>query len=983
MENATSTKLNIYRFIVRPRCAGDPRSAGLLADAHALGLAKGMTIVEKLACQDLYFIEGQVSESNLQRIALELLSDPITQTAEWGRLIFRQAESKTCSHTLEVALRPGVTDPVAEQIVRASGVLGIEGVQRVCTGQRYQVGGKGITEETLHLLARRLLANPVIQRYAIGEIEPVFPQPAAASSAVEVFPVRELDDDGLLALSQERRAALDLVEMHAVQDYFRREGREVTDIEFEMIAQTWSEHCVHKTFRALVDVHSAILGPSLFIPGLQTNPGIQKPAEQINGLLKTYIRAATEKISAPWVLSAFVDNAGIIEFDDEFEVSFKVETHNHPSAIEPFGGANTGVGGVIRDVMGVSAKPIAATDVLCFGPQDLSLEALPDGVLHPRRIQSRVVAGVQDYGNKIGIPTVNGAILYDPGYTANPLVFCGCVGIAPRNSHPRQPLAGDRVIVLGGRTGRDGLRGATFSSQTMDAQTGEVAGASVQIGAPIIEKGGIEVILRARDTGLYHAVTDCGAGGLSSAVGEMSSLIGATIELKDVRLKYPGLAPWEIWLSEAQERMVVAVSPADLPALQTLCDTYDVELTDIGEFTNTRRLIVHYDGQVVLNLENEFLHEGIPQRKLTAVTGTGVEMLNPYDPTRTQDPNTTLIGWLSKPNVASKEAVIRIYDHEVQGGTVVKPLTGAQNDGPADACVLKPIGAKGKTGIVLSNGINPEYGKLNAYNMAVSVIDEAIRNAVAVGCNPDRIALLDNFCWGDPLRPENMGSLVEAARGCYDAALYYQAPFISGKDSLNNEYLGTDGLRHAIPPTLLISAIGLIEDVSKSVTMDLKEPGNSLYLLGRSEITGSAPGLPEFAPTLYRALHQAMKNGLVRACHDLCEGGLGTAIAEMCIGGRLGASLDVQTSYDSFSALFGETNGCLLAEVCPQNCVAFEEILGKSGSPFHMIGVVNDTSRLEIAFSGTQYISLPVPALVDAWKGNTHHSPVEETGRKL
>ena len=310
------------------------------------------------------------------------------------------------------------------------------------------------------------------------------------------------------------------------------------------------------------------------------------------------------EINAPWVISAFVDNAGIIDFDDEFEISFKVETHNHPSAVEPFGGANTGVGGVIRDILGVSAKPIANTDILCFGLQNLDPNILPEGVLHPRRIQSGVVAGVQDYGNKIGIPTVNGAIVYDQGYTANPLVFCGCVGIAPKGKHRKNPQVGDHIIVLGGRTGRDGLRGATFSSMTMDAQTGEVSGASVQIGDPITEKGLIDVIVRARDLGLYNDITDCGAGGLSSAVGEMASKLGCEVELTQVRLKYPGLAPWEIWLSEAQERMVLAVSPENIPALQTLCDTFDTELTDIGIFTGDGRLIVRYDGNIVVNMDN-------------------------------------------------------------------------------------------------------------------------------------------------------------------------------------------------------------------------------------------------------------------------------------------------------------------------------------------------------------------------------------------
>jgi len=408
-------------------------------------------------------------------------------------------------------------------------------------------------------------------------------------------------------------------------------------------------------------------------------------------------------------------------------------------------------------VLGVSAKPIANTDILCFGPQDLDPKSLPEGILHPRRIQLGVVAGVQDYGNKIGIPTVNGAILYDEGFTANPLVFCGCVGLAPKGKHKKDPQVGDRVVVLGGRTGRDGLRGATFSSMAMDAQTGEVSGASVQIGDPITEKGLIDVIVRARDLGLYNDITDCGAGGLSSAVGEMASTIGCDVDLTKVRLKYPGLAPWEIWLSEAQERMVVAVSPDKVSALQELCDTFDTELTDIGAFTGEGRLIVRYGKSPVVNMDNEFLHDGIPQRQLNAVIGKPTKSVSS---TNISDIKQTLLDLLSSPNIASKASVIRIYDHEVQGGTVIKPLTGIEMDAPSDATVLKPIGTKGTKGIVLTNGINPEYGKGDAYKMAWSVMDEAIRNAVAVGADPKRIAVLDNFCWGDPLRPETLGTLV-------------------------------------------------------------------------------------------------------------------------------------------------------------------------------------------------------------------------------
>ncbi|MCJ7433746.1 MAG: phosphoribosylformylglycinamidine synthase subunit PurL, partial [Anaerolineales bacterium] len=896
----------IYRFSVR-FTHFDPRSAGHLSDARALGF----DTIKRIECQDLYFIEGQLSQEGLQQLALKLLTDPVTQSATWMELPASPIASRPFDHTqgkpdtvvVEVALRPGVTDPVAQEIVRAAHETGLQGIHRAATGLRFllQFESSVSIRESATRLAHDLLANNVIQHWTIGEVEPSFLLNVTSSGEVTIIPVRALNDDELLAVSRDRRAALDLVEMKAIQEYCQKENRDLTDMEFETIAQTWSEHCGHKTFQAKIDVRYSKLDKS---NGNDHGESAHRRTG-IDSLLKTYLKSATDEINAPWVLSAFVDNAGIIDLDGDNEVSFKVETHNHPSAIEPFGGANTGVGGVIRDVLGVSHKPIANTDVLCFGPQHTSFDQLPKGVLHPHRVMSGVVAGVQDYGNKIGIPTVNGAILFDDGYTANPLVFCGCVGIAPKGLHVRNPQKGDRVIVIGGQTGRDGLRGATFSSMTMDAQTGEVAGASVQIGDPITEKGLIDVIVLARDLKLYHAITDCGAGGLSSAVGEMASTIGADVELQNVHLKYAGLAPWEIWLSEAQERMVLAVPHENMATLQELCDTYDTELTDIGEFTGTHRLVVRYAGKAMLDLDNEFLHDGIPQRQLKAVISD--QLLVSSDEVAVHvDLKDTLIKLLSHPNIASKSSVIRIYDHEIQGGTVVKPLTGVEADAPSDASVIHPLGAKGLAGIALANGINPEYGKRDAYRMALAVVDEAVRNLVAVGADPERIAVLDNFCWGDPLRPETLGSLVEAARGCRDAALLYRTPFISGKDSLNNEYMGIDGQRHAIPPTLLISSIGVMKDVTEAVTMDLKEAGNELYLIGKfaptfggshfSMITSkleneSVPNVNEITPQVYKALHRAMKSKLVRSCHDLSEGGLGIAAAEMCIGGRLGLDL--------------------------------------------------------------------------------------------
>ncbi|MFQ5421948.1 MAG: AIR synthase-related protein, partial [Anaerolineae bacterium] len=580
---------------------------------------------------------------------------------------------------------------------------------------------------------------------------------------------------------------------------------------------------------------------------------------------------------------------------------FKVETHNHPSALEPFGGANTGVGGVVRDVLGVSARPIANTDVLCFGPPDLPAGQLPEGVLHPARVADGVVAGIEDYGNKMGIPTVNGAMVYHSDYTANPLVYCGCLGILPRDSHPTEPQVDDLIVAIGGRTGRDGLRGATFSSMEMDVETGEIAGTAVQIGHPIMEKQALEVILRARDEQLYTAVTDCGAGGFSSAVGEMAEKLGARVQLQAVKLKYPGLRPWEIWLSEAQERMVLAVPPHNWPRLQAICAGQTVEATQLGVFTGDGRLHISYGDQLVGDLAMDFLHDGLPPRRLkahwsggaTEQRGRGAGGHSPHLPT---SPSQMLLALLRHPDIRSKEDVIRRYDHEVQGGTAVKPLTGQHNHGPSDAAVLVPQNCQWSMvnrqlpmkGVALANGIRPNYTTLDPYRMAWAAVDEAFRNVTAVGADPDQVSLLDNFCWGNPNLPDRLGELVRCAQGCYDAAVAYNAPFISGKDSLNNEYTGGDGRKHAIPGTLLISALGIVPDINQTVTMDWKQAGNHLYIIGDTwaELGGSHfqqgggavqpqhNAAPRPVPNVLdrmRALHQAIRAGLVQACHDLSE----------------------------------------------------------------------------------------------------------------
>ncbi|HSB87095.1 MAG TPA: phosphoribosylformylglycinamidine synthase subunit PurS, partial [Ilumatobacteraceae bacterium] len=734
----------------------DPRGKALLADAHALGL----TGIRSIDVADLVFVAGGGRRAELE----QLLVDPLLQTGDWAL---------PRGTAIETALLPGVTDASAQAVALAAETIGSP-LTAVATGTRYEVDGD-VDERVMSHLARRLLANPVIERWELGTIEPTFVDAeATAESTVDLVDIDGLDDEALDALNRERGLSLDLAELRAIVQHFRNLGRVPTDVELETLAQTWSEHCAHKTFRARITTAD----------GQPIAPLLQQ------------LRAATDAIAAPFVRSAFVGNAGIVSFSSGTTIAVKAETHNHPSAIEPFGGANTGVGGVIRDVMGAAHRPIATTDVLCFGPTDLPASRLPDGVLHPRLVEAGVIAGVADYGNKIGLPTVAGAVLYDPGYIANPLVYCGCIGIATESAPLAGPRAGDLVVVIGGRTGRDGLRGATFSSTTMDATTGDVAGASVQIGDPITEKLVIDVLREA--PGLFTAITDCGAGGFSSAIGEMAEGVGAEVDLARAPLKYPGLRPWEIWLSEAQERMVLAVAPSTWPRLQELCRRHGVEASALGTFTGDGILHVRHGDTTVLHLDTEFLHDGRPQREMVATLPSPSRIAT--QPPTCADIATTLLALLRHPNLSSRASVVHRYDHEILGSTVVRPLVGTERDGHADGVVLAD--PADTHGVAIGIGVNPWFGQRDPERMAHAVVDEAIRNVVAVGADPDAVALLDNFSWGDPRRRATLGELVAAVRGCCDASVGHGAPFVSGKDSLNNEYLGADGARHAVPPTL-------------------------------------------------------------------------------------------------------------------------------------------------------------------------------------
>ena len=792
------------------------------------------------------------------------------------------------------------------------------------------------------------------------------------SSTVKEIEILNVDDTELMRISREGTLSLNLNEMHAIQHHFDGLGRNPTDVEIETIAQTWSEHCVHKTFKSIIDYAEAGKAP-----------------ERIDGLFPTFIQRATEEIAKPWCVSVFSDNAGIIEFDDTYNLVFKVETHNHPSAIEPYGGAGTGIGGVIRDSLGtgLGAKPILNTDVFCFGLPDTPYAQLPKGTLHPKRVFNGVVAGVRDYGNRMGIPTANGAILFDTRYTANPLVFCGNVGLIPRNRCEKSVEPGDLVVSIGGQTGRDGIHGATFSSAELD-DTSENLGSVVQIGNPIMEKKIVDALLQARDRNLYRSITDCGAGGFSSAVGEMGEHIGAEVHLERVSLKYDGLAPWEIWLSEAQERMVIAVPPENLDELIEICEAEFVEATVLGSFTDTHRLQVFYEGRIVADLEMAFLHNGLPQPIKQAVWDPPKHPEMPSRDKETKDYTDDLCQLLASPNIASKESVIRQYDHSVQGGIVIHPLVGAENDGPSDACVVTPV-IGSRNGVIVANGINPKYSDVDPYLSAAGAIDEALRNIIAVGGTLEKTALLDNFCWGNPDKPDRLGELVRAARACYDIATAYGTPFISGKDSLYNEYSDTTtGEQRAIPATLLISAICVMPDIQRAVTMDAKAPGNSIYVIGNTyaELGGShyfgihgfignnAPIVrPDEGKLTMERLSTAISKGLVRSCHDCSEGGIGVAVAEMAFSGGYGMSLNLDSvpTGEEITAddmlLFSESNSRFLVEIEPQHQQAYETLM--KGIPTGCLGTVTDTPDFIInGTAGYRIVETSIDTLKSAWQ---------------
>ncbi|MFH1996056.1 MAG: phosphoribosylformylglycinamidine synthase subunit PurL [Candidatus Omnitrophota bacterium] len=935
----------------------DAVSIGIKRDVEDLGFKNRIKDVKTV---HVYLIDGDLTEKQITRICEHLLIDRVTQTYSCSGPVYGAGENEY--QTVEVSFNPGVMDPVEDSVKKGIRDLGLPAVRNVRTGRKYLFKGK-LSRREIIAISEKLLFNKLIQ-HRVKKPSSEIIEPPAYIFSLEHINILAASGRQLKKISKDRHIFLSLEEMRTIQKYFRRLRRNPTDCELETIAQTWSEHCSHKTLRGRVLYNGKV----------------------IKNLLKSTIMKVTDDLGKKWCVSVFKDNAGIIRFDKDHNVCFKVETHNHPSALEPYGGAGTGIGGVIRDPLGtgLGAKPIINTDVFCFASPDYPHRKLPKGVLHPKRVLKGVVGGVRDYGNKMGIPTANGAVLFDDNYLGNPLVFCGNVGLMPKNKSFKKVNTGDLIILVGGRTGRDGIHGATFSSGELTAESEDISAPCVQIGNPITEKKMTDAILEARDKDLYNAITDCGAGGLSSAVGEMGEETGAEVYLESVPLKYRGVSYSEIWISEAQERMVLACRPNVLDDLKRVFEKENVELSVIGSFTGTKRLRLIYNGTTVADLDMKFLHGGLPKVVRTA-SWKAPEFKEPSI-TFKSDLTDELYKLLGNYNIASKEWIIRQYDHEVQGGSVLKPLQGVENDGPGDACVFRPILSSYK-GVVLSCGINPDFGKIDPYWMAASVIDEALRQIVCVGADINKAAILDNFCWGNTDKPDRLGGVVRAALACYDIAKAYGVPFISGKDSLNNEFsIGKRTI--SIPPTLLISCISIMDDVRKAISMDAKEPGSPVYVIGKTfhELGGSqyyknkgsiGKNVPKVDPktgrTTMTALSGAIAKGYVKSCHDCSDGGIAVACAEMAFAGGLGMEVRADriptgdTISRDDSLLFSESNTRFIVEVNKKFRSKFEAAM--NGVPSGMIGTTTGGKAFVVrGSSGAVIIRAHIRALKDAWK---------------
>ncbi|MCO5141793.1 MAG: AIR synthase-related protein [Oligoflexia bacterium] len=989
-------------------------------------------------------------ETEIKLWAEQVFSDPILNAYS-----FKHDEGAYAGFSMglnpqfavQVRFRPGVTDNVAKSSVEALQICSEftkNNQVSVSTGKVFYFYGD-VNKSQVEKIATESLGNSLIEEILVEDFSDYFrPERFENQKLSEVHlegggnvEVLSLEKDikHLEKLSKEKCWALSGAELTAIKAYFAREeiqkkreekglSASPTDVEMEIIAQTWSEHCKHKIFASEIDYIESVaenLNRDIF-PVLEP--------QTIKSVFKTYIKKTTDTVreqrNLPWLVSVFSDNAGIVRFDKNIDLCIKVETHNSPSALDPYGGALTGIVGVNRDILGcgMGSRPIANTDVFCFGQPDWPSvgddKELPDGLKHPKRIFSGVHLGIEDGGNKSGIPTVNGAIHFHRNYCGKPLVFCGTIGVTPPKlangleGASKNQKSGDRIVMAGGRIGKDGIHGATFSS--MELTEGAPA-TVVQIGDPITQKRLADFLLEARDLGLYSSVTDNGAGGLSSSVGEMATLShGAQLDVTHVPTKYPGLEPYELVVSESQERMTFSVPEEKFATFKALAEKRNVEIADVGVFTNSGVFEVLYAGKTIAYLDLDFLHEGNPPMVLKAKwmgpkeeqLWTGKKQKQKVDPVDYSARKFIEDGFfklLSSWNIRSKEAWVRRYDHEVQAATVQKPFVGTEGVGPGDAGViwLRQHGGEDYNGISISCGIAPQLSRYDTYVMAQHALDEAIRNSVAVGADPEMVALTDNFCWPDPIATEKnpdgshkLAQLVRANKGLFDLAVAYGAPFVSGKDSMKNDFIGKGVLgkeiKISVPPTVLVSCMARVPDVRNTVNSAFKNEGDLVYLVGKNQSFMGGAEISEFYEfpeaviehppivyaeenfRIYRTIHKAMQLGLLESCHDCSEGGMLVSLAESCIGGNLGfdGAIDEIETLESLYEdklshfFFNESPGRFVVSVTKEKAKEFESLF--SGQEVISLGTVTQ-EIIRFTKNGLVYFDVPVQRAKQIWRG--------------
>jgi phosphoribosylformylglycinamidine synthase II len=932
---------------------GDPQGKNVLGDIHRLGI----TTITEVRTAKVYRLESLYPE-RADFLARALLCERITHD-----YLLNNRFDAGAKQVIEVGYKPGVMNPEAASLLKSAHDLGVATLHAADSSMEYYFFGE-FTQDELERVVAELLVNKTVQMMI--EQKPTTLVITGFRGKITTIPVRELDEPALVDLSKRRQLHLDLKEMLAIQHFFQELGRDPRDAELEAPAQGWSEHCGHKTTGKTTIIRDGTRKKPLF----------------------ARLRETAELYFGDDVLSAFADNAGVARFYDGMAILAKAETHNSPSAISPYGGAATGSGGVFRDIMGTGqgASVLISGDIFCLAPPDLPLDELPPGCLHPSYLLPQVVAGVRDYGNRMGIPTNNGSLHFHRDFRAKPTVLVAAYGIMPESRVKKgEPQPGDMIVAIGGRTGRDGIHGATFSSGEMTAETMSVNAQAVQIGNAIEEKRMSDALIACRDQDFIRAMTDCGAGGFSSAVFEMGKETGVKVALENAPLKYPGLDPWEILLSESQERMVAAVAPENVEKFIAVCREDNVEAVVLGEFTDTKQAVVTYYGELLLDLPMSFLHDGVPLRESKAhwVKTVFPEPMidHPRNETDWIERFKRVMGHL---NVCSKEPIVRMYDHGVQGTSALPPFTGVSHDGPNDAVVIAPM--KGKPyGLIVAHGMNPILTRIDPYWGTVASVIEAVANLVAVGGNFRQSWFLDNFIWPFP-DEESLGSLDISFDALCDMMRLFKRPFISGKDSLSSTYRHGD-LVIKIPPVICASIMGRIPDVGKTISSDFKRAGSLIFLASKPDfdamggsvyydihgITGNKVPNPDLRalPLTYDRLYWLIDQGKVLSAHDVSEGGIAAAVAEMCFGGDVGAALNLEALgtpriRDDWK-LFNETVGCLILEV-PIDA-AFEGHF--SHFPFcREIGITTDKKAVEVYRNkgGNLLFSVSVPELKASWQ---------------